>query len=253
MRIAAVIVAHAGSPFIEAALDSITNQSRRPDVRIAVCDATSRDVDAHLRDHGFDIHRATTSSRDITTRIAHNFAQGVRLAGDTDLAVLGDHDDVWHIDRVGHHEAVARTFPGAVMLASDGRLVDSMGVPTSGTLRDTFPVPQGWNGLDLRQQWTYALRHSIATGGASAVVPARALRTPIPAGWLHDRWWSLLAVRDHGMVIDDAVVIDYRISDDQRVGLDTQGQHPTASWLLTRARTLGRTARRGMDIARLLV
>jgi hypothetical protein len=253
MRIAAVVVAHGDAPFLASTLDSITGQSRALDARIAICDATTPQVDALLREHRFVIHRATTTSRDVTTRIAHNFAQGVHAAGDCDLVVLGDHDDVWHIDRVGHHEAVARTFPGAVMLASDGRLIDSHGAPPGGTLRETFPVPAGWNDLDLRQQWTYVLRHSIATGGASAVVPHRVLRVAIPNGWLHDRWWSLLAVRDHGMVIDDAVVIDYRISDDQRVGLDTQGQESTLRWMGKRAASLTRTARRAADIARLLI
>lgn len=253
MRIAAVIVAHGDAPFLSETLGSISGQSRTPDRRIAVCDSTSKDVEAHLRDHGFDIHRATTSSADITTRIAHNFAQGVRLASDTDLAVLGDHDDVWHVERVGHHEVVARTFPNGVMFASDGRLLGAHGQHPGGTLRDTFPVPRDWNQLDLGHQWTFALRHSIATGGASAVVPARVLRTSIPHGWLHDRWWSLLAVRDHGMVIDEDVVIDYRVSDTQRVGLDTQAQGIPREWWLSRVQNLGRTVRRSADIARLLL
>jgi hypothetical protein len=253
MRIAAVVVAHGDAPFLASTLDSITGQSRTPDSRIAVCDATSPQVDALLRRHGFNIHRATTTSRDVTTRIAHNFAQGVHAVSDFDLAVLGDHDDIWHIDRIGHLEAVARTFPEAVMLASDGRSVDTNGTPLGGTVRDTFPVPAGWNDLNLRKQWTYVLRHSVATGGASAVVPHRVLRVPVPKGWLHDRWWSMLAVRDHGMVIDDAVVIDYRISDDQRVGLDTQGQESTPQWVGSRVTSLTRTTKRAADIARLLV
>jgi len=253
MRIAAVIVVHGGAPFLDATLGSISAQARQPDARIAVCDSTEPRVDAQLRAHGFDLHRATTTSRDVTTRIAHNFAQGVRLATDTDLAVLGDHDDVWHIDRIGHHEVTARTLLHAAMVSSDGRLVDAGGAPIGGTLRDTFPVPADWNHLDLRRQWIYALQHSIATGGASAVVPSKVLRRPIPHGWLHDRWWSLLATRERGMVIDDAVVIDYRVSDAQRVGLDTQGQHSAQEWWGTRVRNLGRTARRGADIARLLL
>lgn len=253
MRIAAVVVAHGDAPFLASTLDSITGQSRTPDAKIAVCDATSPQVDALLRAHGLDIHRATTTSRDVTTRIAHNFAQGVYAVKEFDLAVLGDHDDLWHIDRIGHHEAVARTFPNAVMLASDGRLIDTRGTHLGGTLRNTFPVPADWNDLDLRTQWIYVLRRSVATGGASAVVPQRVLRVAIPGGWLHDRWWSMLAVRDHGMVIDDTVVIDYRVSEDQRVGLDTQGQESTLRWLGTRAASVTRTAKRAADIARLLV
>jgi len=253
MRIAAVVVAHGDAPFLVTTLDSITGQSRTPDSRIAVCDATSPQVDALLRTHGFDVHRATTSSRDVTTRIAHNVTQGVHEVKDFDLAVLGDHDDIWHIDRVGHHEAVARTFPDAVMLASDGRLIETRGTPLGGTLRDAFPVPAGWNNLDLRKQWTYVLRHSVATGGASAVVPGRVLRKPIPQGWLHDRWWSLLAVRDHGMVIDDVPVIDSRVSEGQHVGLSDGSQRIPRAWWSRKLAELPRSLIRVGDISRLLL
>lgn len=252
MHIAAVVVAHGDAPFLAGTLDSISRQSRRPDARIAVCDATTPRVDALFRGHRFEIHRSTATSQDVTTRIAHNFAQGVHAAKDSDLAVLGDHDDIWHIDRTVHHEAVAREFPGAVMLASDGRLIDARGAGIGGTLRSTFPVPLDWNNLDPRRQWFYVLRHSIATGGASAVAPRHVLRIGIPRGWLHDRWWSILAVRDAGMVIDDEIVVDYRLSGGQHVGLRTQGQESAGRWMRMRISSFSRTVNHAIDLVRLL-
>ena len=48
----------------------------------------------------------------------------------------------------------------------------------------------------------------------------------IPPGWLHDRWWSLVAAAREGLLVDDTIVLDYRVSSAQEVGLDTghQGQ-----------------------------
>ena len=70
------------------------------------------------------------------------------------------------------------------------------------------------------------LRKSVATGGASAVRPAAFADVVIPAGWLHDRWWSLVAAAREELLVDDTIVLDYRVSSAQEVGLDTghQGQ-----------------------------
>ena len=54
----------------------------------------------------------------------------------------------------------------------------------------------------------------------------------VPEGWLHDRWWSLAATAQGRMALDTKIVIDYRISPEQQVGLDTanQGADPL-TWL----------------------
>jgi hypothetical protein len=110
------------------------------------------------------------------------------------------------------------------MVASDGTLVDESGKPTGGTLRSTFPVPADWNNLPANKQLAYALKHSVATGGASAVRPDYFAEQEIPEGWLHDRWWSLLATVRLGMLIDSESVIDYRVQGGQQVGLHTGTQ-----------------------------
>lgn len=252
MRIAAVIVAHGNAPYLSHTLESITAQTRTPDALIAICDATTAPVNETLTHHGFEIHPATTTATNVTTRIAQNFAQGVTQAAHCDLVVLGDHDDVWHRERVAHHESVAHHYPDSWMFASDARLIDEGNTPMGSTLHGTFPVPLNWNEQDKRQQWAYALRHSVATGGASAVRPADAARVTIPPGWLHDRWWSLAATRAGALVIDDVIVIDYRITDHQQVGLDTRGQESRGAWLAQRGRSLPETLRRSSDLASLM-
>ena len=122
------------------------------------------------------------------------------------------------------------------MVASNGFLIDEHGVAIAGTLRDTFPVPTNFFSWSGRKQWAYALRRSLATGGASALRPARLSDWSIPPGWLHDRWWSLQSLRQGTLLIDPSAVIDYRVSRRQMVGLNAGLQDKSVSWIMSKTR-----------------
>lgn len=221
-QVAALLVTSNSARWIEATLHSILAQTRPPDAIVVIDDNSTDDtrsiISSVLKGKAL-VYRATSRAEDTTTRIAHNFRQGVRACADHAVAVLGDHDDLWHPDRVEHQSRELAGHPDALMLASDGALIDAKGEPKQGSLRDTFPVPRDWNDLLPLDQLRYVLRHSIATGGASALRPAAFADVAIPAGWLHDRWWSLVATVLGGMRIDGDQVIDYRVSGSQEVGL----------------------------------
>jgi len=255
--VAALLVTHNSRNWINQTLASINAQDRQPDFRIAIDDASTDDTVAILRENGFRVVQGATNSSDTSTRIARNFAQGVRAAQamSADIVILGDHDDVWLLNRISHQVAMLEEYSQIAMLASDGRLIDESGAPTQyppATLRSTFPVPADFTDRSVRDQLTYALRHSVATGGASALRPARMQSIDVPAGWLHDRWWSLQAIRAGNFLIDPTVVIDYRVTSDQQVGLDTRDQDDPKRWLLRQAGDVGRTAKRSADLLRLL-
>lgn len=222
--VAAVLVTHNAERWLPTLLDSISLQTRRPDRVVAVDDGSSDGTVDLLRRNGVEILPAATTSADVTTRIAQNFTQGVRACSDADIVVLGDHDDVWHANRVAHQVGILEVWEQALMLASDGTVVDADGAPTGGTLRSAFPVPGDWDGLGLAGRMRAAMRASVATGGASALRPAAFPTLDVPAGWLHDRWWSLVAVGRDGLLLDDEPVIDYRVQPGQQLGLDTGAQ-----------------------------
>jgi hypothetical protein len=139
------------------------------------------------------------------------------------------------------------------MVASDGTLVDETGTPIGGTLRTTFPVAANWNELQADQQLKYALKHSLATGGASAVKPGYFAEQEIPEGWLHDRWWSMLATVRLGMLIDTESVIDYRVQGNQQVGLDTgtQAMSSSSKWK-ARTKNAGASLQKAKDLSTIL-
>ena len=252
--VAAVIVTHNSQSYLADTLASITKQTQQPDLAIAIDDSsTDRTLDL-LADHHFTVERATTTAQDATTRIAQNFQQGLRAAtkAGADLVILGDHDDIWHRNRVEHQVTLLEQHPTAAVLASDGYLIDAHGAAVPGTIRSTFPVPDDFPGLPVRAQIAYAMRHSIATGGASALRPAVMTDWTVPSGWLHDRWWSLAALRTRRFTLDPTPVIDYRLSPDQQVGLDTAGQENGTRWVTRKLSAATNTTRRVKDLSRLL-
>ena len=251
--VAAVVVTHNSAKFLEETLASIDKQCEQPDVRIAVDDYSEDGSVETLKRYGFEVHVATTSATDTKTRIGQNFVQGLRMAHKSraEFVVLGDHDDLWRRDRIKRQVRILKDRPTAAMLASDGFLIDMYGAAVPGTIRSRFPLPDDFNDRPRSYQLNFALRHSIATGGASALRLSALPRWSVPAGWLHDRWWSLAAVRAGAFVADPTVVIDYRISFEQQIGLDTAGQEKQFRWLASKARSLGSTAQRARDVSRL--
>jgi glycosyltransferase involved in cell wall biosynthesis len=243
-----VLVTHNSQQFLAELLDSIDIQTRPLDQLIVIDDNSTDSTRNILSEHGITSIASTSAATDSWTRIASNFLQGIRCAPPESIVILGDHDDTWLPNRVERQSHIMACFPRAAMVASDGYTTNS----TKPTLRSTFPVPAHWSDLTTRAQFTYAVKHSIATGGASAVRPSR-LPATIPTGWLHDRWWSLAAVSKKAMVLDSVPVINYRIFPSQQVGLDTQAQHQgTKDWVCHHVGKMGRSIKRSADLVFLL-
>ncbi len=251
--IAAVLVTHNSERWLKATLDSIANQTRKPDPIIVIDDNSTDATEKILSEYNITPIKATTTATETLTRIAQNFQQGIREARGADIVVLGDHDDIWHSTRVERQAEILMSNPQALMVASDGTLVGDTNTPIGGTLRTTFPVAANWNELPAEQQLKYALKHSLATGGASALKPDYFAAQEIPAGWLHDRWWSLLATVRLGMLIETESVIDYRVQGDQQVGLDTGTQAMGAgAKAKARAANLGAGMQKAKDLSTIL-
>lgn len=251
MTVAALIVTHQSESWIEATLTSVLAQTRVPDRIVLVDDASTdrtRQLARAMVGSSLEIVDAAVTSTGQATRIAANFRKGLQACGDCAVAVLGDHDDLWDPGRLEHQVSLLLQH-NADMVAGDGRLVDGSGKAMIGTLRETFPVPADWWRGSPAMRMRIALRQSIATGGASAVRPAAFVDVAIPSGWLHDRWWSLVATARERMLLDQAPVIDYRVTSTQQVGLDRGHQAARPATRLVHAiRHLPETSQRIRDL-----
>jgi glycosyltransferase involved in cell wall biosynthesis len=262
MTVAVVIVTHNCAQFIAETIESVKAQTQLPD-RIVIIDDQSTDetmqvVRQQLITSGLSyvIHSSTTEAKDVHTRIAQNFLQGVNEAKDEgfEIVVLGDHDDIWHEERIAQHVTVFNANPGAVMVAADGVIKTDQNPAMPQTLRNSFPVPANFNDMRASQQFHYVVRHSVATGGASAIKPANFQYLNVPKGWLHDRWWSMAAAAHHALIIDTTPVIDYRISATQQVGLDTAAQlEANSRWLTQHLKKSFRSIKRLYDVVPLYI
>jgi glycosyltransferase involved in cell wall biosynthesis len=252
--IAAVLVTHNAERWLEETLTSVLAQSTTPD-RIVIVDDHStdrtRDVITDVLGDDATVLASNATTRDPSTRIAANFVQGVRAAN-ADIVVLGDHDDVWLPERIAHQVDALERNPAVAMVASTATLIDENGRLLSGTLRGTFPVPATYSTWARPLQITYALTHSIATGGVSALRPAALAALDVPGGWLHDRWWSLRAVAHGRFLLDDGIVAHYRVTSGQQVGLQTANQGDPL-WLVRQAGKGVGGLRRATQVTQLLL
>lgn len=221
-----VIATHNSARWIAETLESISGQTHLPD-KIVFVDDRSTDGTSEVVTNWFSstqrpgivvewLH-TTSVNPDPRTRIAQNFTQGVRALASADYVALADHDDVWLPHRLESQIDLMQE-SGSIYLASNGFIKDG-----TETLFDAFHIPEEIEDLNATQLLRHVLRRSVATGGASMIRPPALLDSGTfvpPRGWLHDRWWSLVAATQGLLQVSRKPVIDYRISPDQSVGLD---------------------------------
>lgn len=250
--VSVVLVTHNSERWLEQTLTSILNQSHQPDEIIIIDDQSVDQTKVMIKEllPVAQVLSSFTRATEPSTRIAQNFTQGVR-ASRADLVVLGDHDDIWSMERIAHQVQVMEAEPSAAMVASSATLIDEEGRAISGTLRGTFPVPGSFNTWPRGRQVTFALARSIATGGVCALRPKVFASLDVPEGWLHDRWWSISAVQQGAFILDDGIVAQYRVSPGQEVGLQTRNQG-TPKWVVNQIAKGPQVVRRASNVAGLL-
>jgi glycosyltransferase involved in cell wall biosynthesis len=222
-----VMVTHDGEPFLGAQMESIVRQTLRPAAIIVIDDDSHDRTRPILRDLArsspipvevIEVDRSHVA--DIRTRVAANVMAGLEAASGFDIAILADQDDEWLEDRVAAQRHLLTSIPGALLVAGDASLMDRDGVATGGTLRQLFPAPANWSGMDPAARMHAALRRPLVAGAAAAqVTELTRLMSPIPPGWLHDRWATLVAAARGGLVLQPAPVIRYRVHSGQVLGV----------------------------------
>ncbi len=223
---AAVMVTHNGARFLRQQCDSIFRQTTLPAVLIVVDDASSDTTRALLH----DISQAApvpvelivvdgSNAPNWKSRIASNVMTGLVAASEYRAAILSDQDDEWLPDRLAAQRSVLLETPGVLLVAGDAILIDEHGHPLGERMRDRFPLPPDWHARDAPARVRAALRRPIVTGAAAAMGPELVrLMSPVPKGWLLDRWATLVAVARDGVLLQDEPMIRYRIHGSQALG-----------------------------------
>jgi glycosyltransferase involved in cell wall biosynthesis len=220
------MVAHDGERFLRQQCESIFRQSLMPALLIVVDDASTDGSRGLLRELAHSapipvelIWADGSSESNRKSRIAANVIKGLAAAAPYEIVLLSDQDDEWLVDRLASQRDVLRSNSSALLVAGDGILINEAGAETGGLLSDSFPRPAQWESLDAGSRMRAALRIPFVTGAAMAMkAPLVGLMEPVPGGWLHDRWATLVAVARDGLVLQSEPVIRYRIHEGQVLG-----------------------------------
>jgi glycosyltransferase involved in cell wall biosynthesis len=220
------MVTHDGERFLRRQVESVFGQSLLPAVLIVVDDASadgSRDMLRELaRSAPIPMELIWADGSSVSnrkSRIASNVVKGLAAAAQYEIVLLSDQDDEWLVDRLARQRDVLQSNSSALLVAGDGILIDEAGAETGSLLSDSFPRPAHWETLDAGSRMRAALRIPFVTGAAMALkAPLVGLMDPVPGGWLHDRWATLVAVARNGLVLQSEQVIKYRIHGGQVLG-----------------------------------
>jgi len=237
----------------------MTGQSAQLDTVVVVDDGSRDGTMALLEAHRTVLPLVVVGPRrlpgDVASlhgRIGSAFRTGLdELAPqDDDVVLFADQDDVWERDRVERH--LERLSHGHAATAASARCIDGQGQQLPVTLTDVYPRPERWEDLTPAERLRETLVTPLATGAAMAVTGELVNRTPpVPAGWLHDRWYSLAAAATASLDLDPRPVLRYRLHDGQAVGATGSGARAARSRAVAWCRRPTDVARRLRSLHRL--
>lgn len=216
-----------GAAYLTAQLQSLADQSRRPDL-LVVCDDASHDRTWDiLTEVGPTLPFEVELRRNHTTLgYAKNFEQAMgACVGRADLVALCDQDDVWLPNKLARLEAVLAELPEAQAAFSNGQLTDSELRPLGTSLWEAI----GFSRRELKQMkagrgFSVLMRHNVMTGAASLVrreLVEAAL--PIPRGWPHDAWLALVGAVTGGLYPVEDELFMYRQHQCNQIGASRRG------------------------------
>jgi hypothetical protein len=197
VKISVAMCTYNGAKFLQAQLDSLVSQARKPD-EVVIRDDRSSDETADIvriwaADTPFRVDFAVNDQR---LGVVGNFnATIARCSGD--VIALCDQDDVWLDHKLVRIDRAFGERPELGLWFSDGRLVDEDERPLPIMLWERF-------GLDRRGQVEVTGAHRLArlmrravVTGATMAFAARHMPLVLPApddcpGYIHDRWIATL-------------------------------------------------------------
>lgn len=223
MKITIALCTWNGEDYLAEQLQSLANQTRRPDELIAMDDASTDGTPAILEGFARDNPMQFNCN---PTRFgsSENFSRAIaRCTGD--VVVLADQDDVWEPTKLATIERTLSANPDAGFCFSDATIVD----------RDLQPLGyQLWEALDFGSQeqaqfrsgraFESLLRRHRVTGATMAFRSHyRDLILPIPTGWVHDAWIALLISAVAPCELIETPLVRYRQHDHQQHGGRNRG------------------------------
>ncbi|WP_237071786.1 glycosyltransferase [Mizugakiibacter sediminis] len=228
LTISVALCTYNGAAYLDAQLDSLLAQQRRPDEIVVADDGSGDGTRERLR-----AFRARAAQAGVEVTLienaanlgyVRNFEQALAAARGA-LLFPCDQDDVWRADKLARMAVEFERRPELSLLHTDARLVDAQGRPTGTTLfralearRDELDALHAGRGFDV------LLRRNLVTG---ATVGLRrellAAARPFPPELVHDEWLALIAAATGTVDALEDTLIDYRQHGGNQIGMRPRG------------------------------
>lgn len=215
-----------GERWIAASLESIADQTRRPDELIVQDDrsddGTCRVVEDFARTAPFDVRLEVNAQRVGSTA---NFALALARCNGRYIA-LADQDDVWFANKLECLVGELELDPTVTMAFSDAELIDESGALMGRRLWDTRMIGRTLRRRPVVPEELFARR--ALTTGCTMAVRRRAVAAALPfpdvladdvAPMRHDRWLSLVAAAVGTVRAVSEPLLAFRVHPDQETGV----------------------------------
>ncbi|ASW75055.1 glycosyltransferase family 2 protein [Chryseobacterium piperi] len=230
MKLSVALCTYNGSRYIEKQLLSIINQTIVPD-EIIICDDRSSDNTVQIIENFIKTHPDINIKifiNESSLRTIKNFEKAVSLCSG-DWLFLSDQDDMWKKNKVEKMLNFIAQNSETLLLFTDGQLVDENDSNLESSLWEKWKfnpeIRKKW--LNNENAFEDLVHNKNYVTGATVMISRKLLKDTlpfdIPKGYYHDCWLAVNAAGLNGLRYMNECLIDYRIHQQQQVGITSGG------------------------------
>jgi glycosyltransferase involved in cell wall biosynthesis len=162
-----------------------------------------------------------------------NFEKAISLTTG-DYIFLCDQDDIWMPQKVQKMIKNMKENPRALLLFSNGDLIDDDGTYLNTTLWKEWGFDENAKKIweDMSAAFSNLLYNKNYVTGATVLFNQNlkkiAMPINLPNGYYHDTWFAIHAAGENGLFYMDESLIKYRIHKNQQVGITKGGANSHA-------------------------
>lgn len=234
MRISVALCTYNGGLFLEEQLDSIFTQTLPVD-EVIICDDCSNDNTVQIIQKYMVIYPSVIELyiNEKQLKTIKNFEKAISLTTG-DYIFLCDQDDIWIPQKVQKMIKNMKENPRALLLFSNGDLIDDNGRYLNTTLWKEWGFDENAKKIweNMSAAFSNLLYNKNYVTGATVLFNQNlkkiAMPINLPNGYYHDTWFAIHAAGENGLFYMDESLINYRIHKNQQVGITKGGANSHA-------------------------
>ena len=231
--ISVALCTYNGASFIRDQLESIMNQTLKPD-EIVICDDCSHDDTVKIIKETFALYDGKWELVCNPENLGYkkNFEKAIRLCHG-DIIYLSDQDDVWHPKKIELMQNIFLNHPDVQMVFHDAEIVDE----NLNILKPSFWEVLRFHYQDfIEENYSRLLDSNVVQGAACAFrKKVYQISQPFPIHVIHDQWLALNSVCVGNLYPLPKTLLKYRQTGKNEIGCQKQkhGVEKLFKWSLS--------------------